>query len=930
LAKKRAVNEPMISTAPSKAQTAPTGTVTFLFTDIEGSSERWERDRSAMQDAVRRHDALMRSAIEAHHGLVFKTIGDAFCAAFALAPDAVAAALDAQRALASDASGDGLRVRMALHTGNADERDGDYFGPALNRVARLLVVGHGGQVLVSGVTSDLVQGQMPPQSTLRDLGAHRLKDLARPEQIYQLLAPDLTDAFPPLRSLDAFPNNLPLQLTSFVGRDTEVAEIAALLGKHRLLTLIGSGGIGKTRVSLQVAANLMEAHADGTWFVEFAPLSDPELVATTIANAAQLVLPSDRDALDALVALLKGKCALLVFDNCEHLVAAAAAAASAIARGCPNVTIVASSRQGLGIAGEATYRMPSLDLPGQTHMTGLQARDAMRFGAIALFVARAEAADARFTFVDEDVPVVADICRRLDGIALAIELAAARVNILQPKELRARLDQRFRVLTGGSRDRLPRQQTLRALIDWSHDLLDERERTLFRRVGIFVGGFTLEGAVSVATDRTFDDLEVFDVLASLVDKSLVVAELAGEATRYRLLESARAYAGEKLEAAGERAALAKRHFDYLYDMFQRARSAYEASPREATIVALASELDDVRAALDWATLNDPVRGCALLTATPFFGDLDLQREGIARAEAFIERLEESDARSLARCWRFAALCAARLYESNRTFAAAQKAVSYARIAGDDDILFSALTTLSRGNANLRHLEAAAAAIEEAAAIEGQTAFQKADLLYARGFVAQMSGDPKTATQTGEQLVALHRSLGNLRGEMISTINLAEVAHENGETARAIQSLRDCSLGATPVLAVALQHRKMNLAGYLLAMDDVEAARAESRDVLRFWAVNDETHPHVGNTLAHVALANALDGDFVRAARLLGFAECCLQASGFERENTELVTHRRLLALLQGHFGEAELAAHLAAGAALTPAAAIDEGLNRQH
>lgn len=462
-----------------------------------------------MQTNVRRHDAIVRAAIESHGGYVFKTIGDAFCAAFALAPDAVAAALEAQQKLNAEDFGElGLRVRMALHTGNADERDGDYFGPAVNRVARLLAAGNGGQVLLSGVTSDLVHGQMPAQATLGDLGAHRLKDLSRPEQIHQLLAPDLDATFAPLRTLSAIPNNLPQQLTSFVGRDGEVAEITALLSKHRLLTLIGSGGVGKTRVSLQVAANLLESNPDGTWFVEFAPLSDEILVPTTIGSAANVSIETDGDPVESLVAQLKNKRALLIFDNCEHLVSAVAAAASAIVRWCPNVTILATSRQGLSVNGEATYRMPTLGVPD----------------SIALFVARAEAADARFTFTDEEAPIVADICRRLDGIALAIELAAARVNILKPAELRARLDQRFRVLTGGGRDRLPRQQTLRALIDWSFDLLDERERALFQRVGIFVDGFALEGATAVAADDTLDDLDVLDVLASLVDKSLVAAD----------------------------------------------------------------------------------------------------------------------------------------------------------------------------------------------------------------------------------------------------------------------------------------------------------------------------------------------------------------------------------------------------------------------
>jgi predicted ATPase/class 3 adenylate cyclase len=530
----------------------PSGTVTFVFTDIEGSTVRWDRDRAAMQDAVQRHDGIMRAAIAAHAGHVFKTIGDAFCAAFSLPEDAVSAMLAAQRALGAEdfAAVDGIRVRMAIHTGTADERDGDYFGPAVNRVARLLAIAHGGQVLLSGVTSDLVQGSLPAQASLRDLGEHRLKDLARPEYVYQLLAPDLAAEFPPLRSLNTMANNLPLQLTSFVGREAEIEKIAALLGQHRLVTLVGSGGVGKTRTSLQVAANQVDGSGDGVWFVELAPLSSGDSVPATIAHTVGVTL-GDGDPITQLVAALKSKRMLIVFDNCEHLVEAAARVVSALMSGCPQIKIIASSRQALGITGEATFRMPSLPEPS----------------ALALFVERAQAVNDRFQLTENDAPIVADICRRLDGIALAIELAAARVKMLSPQQLRNRLDERFRVLTGGGRDRLPRQQTLRALIDWSYDLLDEREQMLFRRLGIFVNGFMLEAAVAVGGGDDLDEFEVFDLVASLAEKLLVMAEPQGSAIRYFLLESTRAYAAEKLTEAGERDRIAGRHLRYFRDWF---------------------------------------------------------------------------------------------------------------------------------------------------------------------------------------------------------------------------------------------------------------------------------------------------------------------------------------------------------------------------
>ncbi len=757
----------------ARAGSLPSGTVTFLFADIEGSTRHWESAPAAMQEALRTHDALVRSAIEAHEGYVFKTVGDEFCAVFARSRDAAEAALDVQRVLlgADFSAIGGLRVRMSLHTGETDEREGDYFGPALNRTARLLAIGHGGQILLSGITSALVQGQMPEQATLKDLGSHRLRDLALPEQVFQLGAAGLPDAFPPLRSLESMPNNLPLQLTSFVGRDAEIAEISALVEKHRLVTLTGSGGVGKTRVSLQVGANWLDRFAGGVWFIEFAPISDPELVTSAVATALNLRLPSQGDPLSGLVESLKGQEMLLLFDNCEHLVGATAATASAILRGCPKVKVLASSRQGLGIGGEAAYRMPSLAIPAPNEAVPLSADDALAYGAIALFAERAQAADASFVITDENAPVVADICRRLDGMAFAIELAAARLTILKPQELRTRLDQRFRVLTGGSRDALPRQQTLRALIDWSHDLLDEREQTVFRRIGIFVGGFTLEGATAVVGDE-LDELDVMDVLASLADKSLIVAEKSGDETRYHLLESTHAYALEKILAAGERADLGARHFAYLKNLFERTAATYEQTPRDVTVRALATELDDMRAALDWAEGNDPSGGADLLTATILLPQLDLHRESIERAKRFAAAVDGTDARRLARLWIHVSACETGRYAHNRALAAARQGIAFARESGDRATLADALMKLARAAGFEHELDECSDALRE---VEGPdlTPRQQLEFLRSRASTAGFFGDLALSSQIYEQMQALHRSLGNERGEYTAAANLAE-------------------------------------------------------------------------------------------------------------------------------------------------------------
>lgn len=481
----------------------PTGTVTFLFTDIEGSTTHWDRYEDAMRPALRRHDAILREALATHNGFNFKNIGDAFCAVFATAPDALQAALQAQRILTAEpwqgVGPNGIRVRMALHTGAAEMRDNDYFGPPLNRVARLLSIGHGGQVLLSQPVFELVRDHLPVGAELRDMELHRLKDLGRPEHVYQLLTSDLPSDFPALKSLEYWPNNLPQQTTSFIGREKEVGEIKSLLGKTRLLTLTGAGGAGKTRLGLQVAADLLESEENGVFLAEFAPLSDPTLVGQTVAQALDVREEANRPITQTLTDFLKPKKLLLLFDNCEHVLNDAARLADALLRACPGVRILASSREGLNILGEMTYRVPSLSLPDPKKPQTVESLT--QYEAVRLFIERAQAAQPSFAVTNQNAPAVAQLCHRLDGIPFAIELAAARVRALSVEQISARLDDRFRLLTGGSRTALPRQQTLRAMIDWSYDLLSDDEKTLLRRLSVFAGGWTLEAAEAVCADE---------------------------------------------------------------------------------------------------------------------------------------------------------------------------------------------------------------------------------------------------------------------------------------------------------------------------------------------------------------------------------------------------------------------------------------------
>jgi predicted ATPase/DNA-binding SARP family transcriptional activator len=661
----------------------PEDTVTFLFADIEGGARLWEERADVMRLVVVRHDRFLRGAIASHRGRVLRNTGDTYCAAFETAAEALAAALAAQCSLyqlepsaVGGVSGLARAVRIVLHAGAAEFRAGDYSGAALHRAERLLAVARGSQILLSATAQALVQDDLPPDVSLRDLGTHRLRDLQRPERVFQLLHPDLPGEFPPLASLNTRPNNLPEQITRFIGRERELAEIHRLLKpvaghesrvtrqEHsvggpatrdpRLITITGTGGSGKTRLALQLAAELEEGYADGVRFVELAALTDPALVPQALA--ATLSVREERDAplTRALVAHLRAKQILVVLDNCEHLLAACATLAEALLRACPEVVILATSREALNIPGETIYRLPSLSLPEEASGVRRQVSagdgsdvasrtDALRLTpdascllqseAVRLFLDRATAAAPSFRLTPENAAVVAQVCRQLDGIPLAIELAAARLRVLSVEQIAARLDDRFRLLTGGSRTALPRQQTLRATLDWSYDLLPEPERALLRRLAVFAGGWTLEAAEAVCGDegvrrwalglRTDDRHptteaqqlsnaqglmpnaqrltpdEVLDLLTSLVDRSLVGIEERAGGTRYGLLETTREYARDRLREAGEADERRARHAQFFLELAESAEPELRGAAQAEWLQCLETEHDNLRAALEW-------------------------------------------------------------------------------------------------------------------------------------------------------------------------------------------------------------------------------------------------------------------------------------------------------------------------------------------
>jgi predicted ATPase/class 3 adenylate cyclase len=819
---------------------------TFLFTDIEGSTRLWEEQPGRMGAALARHDALARSAVETHHGVVVKTTGDGIHAAFADPLDAVVAAVDLQRALAGmEREGElALRVRCGMHAGAVEHRGDDFFGSAVNRAARIMSAAHGGQVLLSQSMAEHLADRLPAGIGLRALGLVRLRDLAQPERIHQVVHAALRADFPPLRSLESTPNNLPLQLTTFIGREGELAEIAALLRRTRLVTVVGTGGLGKTRISLQVAAELVDDFPDGVWLVELASLTDPRLVPQAIASVLGVKDELGRSMSQALQRHCSDRTLLIVLDNCEHLVAACADIATQLVRFAPNVRILATSRERLNVAGETAYPLAPLvvmDPRDKPTLAALERSDAVR-----LFVERAHAVQPAFRVIEENAAQIAEICYRLDGIPLAIELAAARARTVSIATIAARLDDRFRLLTGGDRTTLPRQQTLRALIDWSHELLSEPERLLFARLAVFAGGFTLEAAEAIAADEELAAAEVLDTLAQLVEKSLVMLDAA--AARYRMLESVREYAGERLEASGQATALRDRHLAYYVALAERAVPELFGPAQTETFARLDAERENLLAAHAWcASARDGVESGLRLAALKFYW---IQRgvpglgyrlgvEALARTRA--------DDRSVLRCRALFDIgqmaCYMGRYREGQ--AHLEESLAIAREIGNSRRIASALQPLAMACLGQGDADAAERHLHEALDLvraEGS----KHDLVAALNAMAQVHrtrNDLEAALPLYEQVVGLAREIGDRESVAFVLLNLAMalIASKANERIPAI---------LLEVLALAEENRS-------------KPALQSALEVSAGWAA-------------------ALD-DWERAASLFGVAEALAEATGLRRD-----------------------------------------------
>ena len=805
---------------------------TFLFTDIEGSTRLWELEPASMQRALAAHDAVGRDVVEKRGGRVIKMTGDGMCAIFDDPLRAVEATLDFQQAMAdkSRTADLELRVRCGIHVGVAQRRDEDYFGGTLNRAARIMSAAHGGQVLLSQATFDLLSGRLPDSISLRELGPVRLRDLSAAERLYQLVHPSLRHDFPALRSLEHTPNNLPQHATSFVGRERELGEVAKVLERARLLTLVGVGGIGKTRLALQVAADVLDDHPDGVWFVELAAIADQSAVTHAVAKVLGVAEEQGHPLADIVAGWAADKRLLLVLDNCEHLISACAVLAERLLREAPGVKLLASSREPLRIAAEVIYPVPTLGVPESDKPEA----DATysRYPAVRLFAERAGAVLPSFVLHARNGRTVADICRHLDGIPLAIELAAARVRAMPVETIAARLDDRLRLLSTGSRTALPRQQTLRALIDWSHDLLSLQERAVLRRLSVFAGGWTMEGAEAVCPGDGVDRRDVLEVLTSLVDKSLVAVELDG--ARYRLLETIRNYANEKLAVSGEESAVRERHLDFYLVLSELAESHQNGPDQPAWRARLDLEQENLLSAHSFCgrVAEGGAKGLRLANAMQMYWF----RSGLLATgkRLMTEALRHPGAQTRDR-QRSEALSAAGLYcsfagEYDEASRLLEESLAIARELGDQEQVIATLESLGFAEFGRGRFEAARAYAEEALSLARKSGDQRI-LASALNAVAQMhraDGNVAAAAPLYDEVVTLGRRLDDMELVAIGLLNLTMTYVARAAYTEATKALRE-------IIALARQTRSMPVGQSALEVaSGLAAGVGEGELALRFF------------------------------------------------------------------------------------------------
>jgi predicted ATPase/class 3 adenylate cyclase/DNA-binding CsgD family transcriptional regulator len=907
--------------------------VTLLFTDIEGSVRLWEADRDAMAAASGRHDRIVREQIEASGGRVFKTVGEAHRAVFDDPVAALSSAVAIQRAVGAEpwASSLPIRVRMALHSGVCAERDGDYVGPVVNRIARLLDIGHGGQILVTAAAYALLADRLPGGIGLRDLGEQRLKDLGRAERVFQVTGSGLAGGFGVLRSLDdpALRHNLPSQATSFVGRTAELAELGALVsGGSRLVTIAGPGGIGKSRLALQVAADALDGTGDGVWLVELAPVAEPELVTRTAVAALKVSEAPGRPMLDTLIDAIGDRDLLLILDNAEQVLGAVAELADAVIRSCPRVCLLVTSREPLGISGEHVFRVSGLAVPP----ADLAAPDRLAaFESVQLFTEHAALHQRGFIVDDASAAAVAAICVRLDGIPLALELAAARLGSLSVPEISARLDQRFRLLTTGNRTALPRHQTLRALIDWSYDLLSSEEQIVFGRLSVFAAGWTLEAAEAVARGGDVAEWQVLDLLAALVSKSLVQAEVIHGSTRYRLLETIRHYAAERLalRAGSDLRDVRVAHRDHYLSLVETAAPRLRGPDEHPWLDRIEADFDNIRAALAFSIADPGSAEPGLRLAAGLRNFVFSRGHSGEVIEALDALLGRPDARQPTRYLALALVTYCKLlthFDRRPDIPSmAEEAITIARGLADDALAADALAALNWFRYLQGDLPAALAGADEAVALARAAAGNPIRLVVALGHRAVFkaeTGDLDASLADYQEVLSLARASGDNYTLAVTLVNLGVDQVTAGEFPAALAYLQDALKVAD---AHGYQHlsaaAEMNLGfAYLMNTDAASARRLLVGVLDRARATSEMTWVH--SALLGLALAAGADADPAVAATLHGAADHRYEQAGqaFDAKESKMRTSDH--ARLRDALGEAAFDAAYTRGRTLSQADAI--------
>ena len=761
----------------------PTGNITFIFTGIEDSAVLAQGYNDKITESLNKYHLILKESLESNSGFIFKTAGDAYCCAFTNADDAVKAAFQTQLKLNSEEWGENvIRISIGIHSGPAEWSGSDYMGyMTLARTQRIMSAAYEGQILISSDAFETLKEKVPADISFRDLGERRLKDLIQPMRLYQISAPDLPSDFPPIKTLDARPNNLPIQLTSFIGREKEMKEIKKLLSGSRMITLLGPGGTGKTRLSMQTGADLLDDYNNGVCITELASLTDPDLISITIARSLKISEQPGQDTETTLIKYLKDKELLLILDNCEHLIDPCAQIAEKLLQNCLQIKIIATSREALRISGETLYSVLSLSFPVQKKSYSQD--ELSRFEAVRLFIERALSANVNFRVTNENAEALSRICRQLDGIPLAIELAAARIKVLNVEKICDKLNDRFRLLTGGNRTALPRQQTLKALIDWSYDLLSEKEKIFFTYLSVFSGGWSLNAAEKICVDGNIKEDEVMELLSNLTDKSLVVSTVNEGTTGFTMLESIREYCNEKLPGTSE---IYMKHFQYYQNLVKSGEDIVQGNEM-AWEKEMISGIDNIRAALKWSMENVPEESVKFLISVADFLEVKGNyREGLDLLNKLFGMKIKIDDTLKAGAYLNAAFLSCHMDENEIAEKYIIDGLEYFRKTGNCDKTAQALSIYSM----IRFLEgdtenAIKYSEESLKLLENSSNPLSVDVKGNLAAYYSGSGNAENSLKLLEEVTEYHREHNNKKQLTQTLISIGGVYYQTGELERAV-------------------------------------------------------------------------------------------------------------------------------------------------